>query len=263
MERAYAGLVISQGEKWYSLDLIYQGHTGYQIVDARTISGVIGDSIKEAIVDLSVLDLVSVSENYDRYGLDENSQVEIIAKKEDKVVRGFFVGNRASPFNYTYIKLQGDSRVFHAEGYLQLIFQQAKEEYIDKQVLSFEKEEIEQIVLAREDGSLRLVKSTGSSSDKNDEPKVYWTASTGDVRDNEKVDPILLNLSDLICFEYRQEDPVRGQSLVTVILSGEKEYRLEVFNQEGDLYPATSSESAFPFVLSSWIVDVILELVEG
>ena len=216
-----------------------------------------------AIAGLSLIDLVSVTENYSRYGLDEDSRIEVIAANRDKILRNFYVGNRASPFNYTYIILQDDTRVFHAEGYLQVVFEQAREEYIDRLVLSFEREEITEILLAGEAKSLRLIKSAGSSDQESDESQVFWKAASGNVWNAVKVDIILSNLSDLFCSGYGQDEPDQADSLLSITLRGDKEYRLELFNKQGNQYPATSSESAHPFFLSSWVADSIMDFLEG
>lgn len=213
--------------------------------------------ILNTIQSFSITDLVSVSKSYDQFELGNETRIEVTAFQEDTVVRRFYVGSSARSSQHTYITLPDDVRVFHARGDLRSTFDRDRAELRDKLILSFDSSIIAEIEINKDSGSLGLTRAAGAESAQSE---TIWKTSTGEKWDNKAVDNLLKQLSNLKCTRYLAENPDPSQSLVSVLLKGDKPFRLDIFDKSGSEYPGVSSQAESAFLLSSYIVEEILNV---
>lgn len=242
------------------------------------------DGMLDRIAGLTLTALASESGNYSPYELDETKRIEVDAYQGEGLLRRIRVGKTASSERHTFVMIDDDPRVFHAEGNLHNIFSRSIPELRDKKVMPLDEKEIMEVTLRKAEASVTLVKNTaapvsvdlkgqegreegpsgkeqaGETAAK-ERPVVPWTTSSGRAAKEEEIDEILRTLSHLECDGFipgkKKEDFT--SPIYSVSLKGRKTYTLSLFEKTGDMYPAISSENDYPFVVSEWKVKRIMK----
>jgi hypothetical protein len=229
---------------------------------------------------LTVTTLVSESENYNRYDLDDDKKITVKAWQGDALKRDLEVGKTASSFQHTFVKLSGDARVYHGQGNFRGQFDQTVEGLRDKTVLSFDRNEIQEIhitkgkeVIALKRTEVPVEVSTSGKDDAKEAPapepqtKKVWQTAEGKEGDEAKIDRLLMTLSNLHCEKYvddkKKED--FSEPVWTALLKGAKDYTLSIFskkNKDANDYPAISSQIDYPFLLPKWQADRLMKKPE-
>ena len=226
------------------------------------------------IESLTLTALVSESKNYSRYDLSSDKKITVKAWKGNEVRREFDVGKAAPSYRHTFVKLAGDDRVYHAQGHFRGKFDQAVENLWDRTVLSFQLTEIQEFQITKGGQSMRFARKqlhaevTDSPKAEAEEtpppkPEIAWQSPDGKKGDESKVNRLLAALSNLRCEKYI-EDRKKGDftdPIYTITLKGAEEYVLSVFAKPGKetkRYPAISSQSDFPFLLTDRQADKIM-----
>lgn len=236
---------------------------------------IIVNNMLEMLEKLTITTLVSESKSYERYGLDEDNRVSVKAWADGTLKRDFDIGKEGPSSRLTYIRLSGDHRVFHATEDFRWKFDQKISELRDSEVLSFDREKINKIEIARKGTSLILsrqqtpaddnkqVVDEGAKERTQGEDRPVWTNAEGRVANQETVDEILKMLSELSCEKYIEEDDKKidsGEPEYFFRLTADKEYTLSVFaedTKEGGMFPAISSGSKYSFMLSKENIEKI------
>jgi len=230
---------------------------GYRVDPAA-----IGEMLKTA-ADLQLTELVSVTGNYSRYGLDEESRIRVTVFKNDKALRSFEMGKRSPTYNHTFIRIDGDDRVFQTPGNPGTAFGLSKEDLRDRLVLSFDPDTITEIRAEGTGWTVNLIRTVGDSREdqgSTGEKKVTWRTETGEVWEAETIDELLTTLSALQAFRYRDQGDRDGDPVFSITLTGQKLYTLEIFARQDNTYPARSSENAYPFTLFYAVTENIINL---
>ena len=215
----------------------------------------------EGIAELTVTDMVSVKKAYDRYDLDEESRIRVQAFIGGKLVRQADIGKiSGSSRRHTFVMLPDDERIYQASGSFRSDFDKDKEDLRDKLVLSFDRESIREILLKTTGSSFKLTKT---SEEKEEETTVKWLTEAGEEWVIGRVEDLIRNLSSLRCERFGDENVDMSRPNLSVFLKGEKEYLFTLFDLEGDEYLAGSSESAYPFRLSSGKAEQVLGIWDG
>jgi hypothetical protein len=237
-----------------------------------------GNKIKDilnAIENLTLTALVSESKNYNLYDLDEDKKINVKAWQADNLRRDVDLGKTASSFRHTFVKLAGDERVFHARGNFRNNFALTVDDLRDKQVLALNPADIVQFQVIKDQQSLILNKTQapvvveGTQTKKQTEAapeanKVAWQAADGRPVDEAGVQRILDTVSNLRCEKFisdRRKDDFTSP-LVTLRMKGGQDYSLSIFAKAAEKdtdYPAVSSGSNYPFLLSGSQVDKIMK----
>jgi hypothetical protein len=234
----------------------------------------IKDMLK-AIESLTLTALVSESRNYSLYDLDSEKKINVKAWSGESLKRDVDLGKTASSFRHTFVKTAGDDRVYHARGNLREDFEVTKDHLRDKIVLSIDTAEIQQIKVTRDQQTLTLsktqipVKIEGDQSEKKAEtsPKPaqpVWQAADGRQVEEAVIKQILDGVASLRCEKFindRQKSDFSSPSL-RLQLKGAQEYSLSIFpkaNEKDTDYPAVSSGSDYPFLLSQAQVDRLMK----
>jgi hypothetical protein len=217
----------------------------------------------DIIGQLTLTALVSESKNYTRYDLDDENKITVRAWAGNTLSREFDIGKTAPSYRHTFVKLQGDHRVYHARENFRQTFDHTLENLRDKTVLSFEKTEIQEIHISKEEISLVLIlkelpmEESASRGPEAQIPlplKTEWQSSDGRGADKSEVDRLLTTLSHLRCEryvdEYKKED--FAKPIYSIQLKGVQDYGLSIFermDKDVKSYPATSSQNDYPFLL--------------
>ena len=242
-----------------------------------------GNKVKDmldTIENLTLTALVAESKNYSRYDLNEAIRINVKAWQKDQLKRDIDVGKTASSFRHTFVKLDGDERVFHARGNFRNKFDLKNDDFRDKNVLAFKSADIHFLQLTDKEQVLTFnkrqtpveVKAPGTEDEKVKKesspsppaPKTLWQAADGQPIDEPEINRFLNSIANLRCESFidkrKKEDFT--SPLMTLQLKGAKDYSLSVFAkvEEKDAnYPAISSASDYPFLLSGSQADRIMQ----
>lgn len=232
------------------------GPQGYP-ADTAKVKNMLG-----IIENLTLTAIVSESRDYSRYQLDDEHKITVRAYIGERLMREFDVGKVAPSYRHTFVRLKGNELVYHAQENFRNAFDLGVDDLRDKQVLAFDKEEIQEIRLIKNGQSLvcsRLATSAGADQGptaKSSPPReeVIWQSTEGERCDEEKLNRLLTTLSNLHCERYidtkEKEDLI--DPIYRIELKGAQDYALSIFAEaEGDEkgYPAISSENDYPFLL--------------
>lgn len=235
--------------------------------------------------------LVSEAKDYSRYDLDDEHKIKVTAFSKDKVARTFDLGKTASSYRHTFVKLDNDSRVFHAEQNFREAFEKKEDDLTNKKVLACEPESItsvngtveketfgyqkkkEAIKESTEVKTDETGKQPGDLSENKDKapqsPKTreLWADASGKETDKAKISEFLNLFTSLTCTNYIKGSKKEefNEPLILITLTGNKPLSLSIFNKKEEMggYPAVSSESPFPFILPAEKVDEIKNKLSG
>lgn len=222
----------------------------------------------QTIDTLTLTALVSESKNYDRYGLDDDEKITVKAWQEETLLREFDVGKAASSFRHTFVKMDGNHRVYHARQNFRREFDLTVENLRDKTVFSFKPEDIHEIRIVRDRQSMLLtrmqvpVKITAEQKKQSQSPapskiETQWQGPGGEKVDESILRDMLATLSNLKCekYIYDKKKTDLTNPVHTLLVKGAQDYTLSIFSKtdkNDNNHPATSSENDSAFELSDW-----------
>lgn len=221
------------------------------------------------ITDLKLTALVSESENYPFYELDEDHAIMVNVFKGDESLLRITIGKPASSYRHTFVLLGDDHHVYHAEGNLRSEFKKTVADLRDRQVLKIS-DEITEITLKKGSDTVTIVKEAVPEPENAAEQvdkeaasarSVRWITADGKPVKQNDIDEIVSTLSHLDCDAFiddRNRDDFTSP-VYTVTLKGSTVYSLALFEKKDNRYPAVSSQSDYPFFLSEWKADRIMK----
>lgn len=254
---------------------ISQGETGF-ILEKNDDRWVVGDeklparatpvsAMVKAVKEFKLTALVSESKSYSRYELDDSSRIRVEAFNNDKRLRTFDVGKTAASYNHTFVRLDGDHRVYHAEDNIKTIFDTTEDKLIDKQVMAFESTMVHGFTVKDQETALALERKqkpldldvtgdkTPGENEGEGQKEDIWVDASGSEKDMTKINAFVVLFSNLTCEAYIKGKTKEDWSdpMITVTITADKPYTLSIFPKKEDdtAYPAISSESTFPFLL--------------
>ena len=231
------------------------------------------NAIVDAIVNLNLTALVAESKNYSPYGLDRENAITVKAYGNERPLREFSIGNAASTYSHTYVKLDIDPRVFHARNSFRSDFDQKIDGLRDKTVLQFVKNEISTVEIGNAEGKIVFVKNfkplLPKPGDKPAEgqaappPEEFWQTADGKPANNDELNGLLEQASRLTCegfIDGKGKEDFK-EPLYTLRLKGGKDFLLSIFakTEKETSYPAFSSESPYPFLLSAYKAESVMK----
>lgn len=255
-------LLVKEGDKWLVSDKKYPA-------DSSMV-----DKMIDAISGLTLTALASESKNYGIYELDEKGRVEVEAYKGDKLLRKITIGKNTPTYHQTFVMLDDDHRVYHSKGTIRREFDRTVSELRDKKVMSFN-DEISELILKKAEKEMSILRVSAPVSvdmtDEKDEktapeavmPK--WTTSDNRAVKEAEVDGIVNTLSDYLCDEYIEDKTKEDfeSPIFTATLKGINTYTISFFEKQDEKYPAISSQSEYPFLVSAWKADKIMKDFKG
>ena len=108
------------------------------------------------IEEIVLTDLVSESQAYVRYELDDNKKIMVKAWAADQLVRDFYLGKEAATFQHTFIRLPENPNVYHARGDFRRKFEETAADLRDREVLAFDPDTLQTIRLTNGRETLQL-----------------------------------------------------------------------------------------------------------
>ena len=216
---------------------------------------------------LTLTALVSESKDYNRYDLHPEKRITVKAWQQAALKRNFDIGKAATSFRHTFVRLNGDSRVFHARDGFRGKFDFTSDDLRDKTVLSFKTTDIQQVQIIKDAHSVKLVRSevpvkpAATQQQKTETTpaaavKFEWQNDSGEKGNERNLNRLLATLGDLKCADYINDRQKNAFStpIYTVRLKGVQDHQLEIFaklEKDDKRYPAVSSDSDYPF----WVTD--------
>lgn len=216
------------------------------------------DRLTRAMASLTLTDLVSVSERYDRYELGDDA-ILVTAKSGDTTVRDVRIGKRAPSYDHTYVVVEGDNNVYMAEGNLRQLFDTEKNRLRDKKVLSFDPEGVTELTARLQDEVITIRKAASAPAPEGEEAEQEWIDDTGTQWDSEEMDDLLTNLSTLKCMNYREDETPPGEPVLFLTIQAQDEHTLTVYEGGQGGYPGQSSDNDYWFFLSTYQGKTITE----
>ena len=215
---------------------------------------------------LTLTALVSESKNFERYDLGDETKITVKAWAGDTLRREFEVGKTAPSNRHTFVRLPGEGRIYQARENFRAKFNVTVKDLWERTILSFERSEIYEIHITKGQQTIRFIREqvpvevgeTEKVDDKGSpppKPAIVWKSADGEEIDASKLNRLLVTLSNLRCEQYI-ENREKGEftnPIYTLKLKGTQEYILSIFeamDKEAKSYPAISSQSGFPFLVS-------------
>ena len=232
------------------------------------------DRIIAAVTGFSINTLVSESGDYLRYDLTRDKDITVKVFGEKGLLFSFAVGKRAATFRHTFVTIEGDRRVFQAQGNFRNDFDQSPEDLRDKNVLPFAENTLTAIEITEGGKTLHLKKGPGErkgaagKADQSPTPSATgWVDGAGREIPEAAMNELIAQLTGLQCESYLEgkkkedfEDPI-----ISIALQGGKGGSLDIFaktDQKDNGNPAISSENKDPFVLQKFKVELIRKAVK-
>jgi hypothetical protein len=223
---------------------------------------------------LALTALVSESKDYKRYDLNAEKLIKVKAWQQGTMKRNFDIGKAAPSFRHTFVRLDGDSRVYHARDNFRSKFDFTIDDLRDKTVLSFKTTDIQQVQIIKDRASLKLVRSEVPVTPSATQPqkpasapaaavRFEWQDDGGQKANEQNLNRLLSTIGDLKCADYisdRSKDAFSAP-IYTAKLKGIQDRQLEIFaklKKDDKKYPAVSSDSDYPFWLSENKVQQIM-----
>lgn len=253
-------LIKKQGDSWVLTDKAYP---------AEKMK--IGNMIK-SIEKIQLTALVSEKKDLSRYELDDETGIRVLAKNNGSVLRSLDVGKTASTYNHTFVKLAGDTKVYQAKGDFKQHFEKTVDQLREKVVLPLEIEGVDKIQLTKDQvtKSLHLKQIKPSDHDEKQKkgeiavsttPEKKWEEQSGQAIDKEAIEDILNTIKVLECAEYASNDSkdifMNKKVLCQIRIQGKED--LIIYEIEDEKYPAISTGNSYPFYLSKFDGNNLLE----
>ena len=215
--------------------------------------GYAADNIKvrnmvKAAVDLTPTDLISESGNYDRYDLTEAKKINVRAFADKQVVRNFDIGRVAPTYQHTFARLGDDPKVYQVRGRLDDTFGQTIDQLRDRTVVSFDKDDISELIVDKGAQSLALKLAQAK-------PKPQWQDSQGKTVDQTAVTSLLGDFSKFSCSSFMADNAAETLKDPTWKLTfkgakGAQTFSVYQPEKKTDTeLPALSSQSPYAFLV--------------
>ncbi|MFH1756165.1 MAG: DUF4340 domain-containing protein [Candidatus Latescibacterota bacterium] len=255
IERSGGTLIVEgQGSEW---KIQPQGYPADQTAVDRMLDAMEGFELGT---------LVSESENYHQFDLTEDKKIALQVFGGEQSLRKLDVGKTASTYQHTFVRIDGDHRVYQAGGNIRQPFDVDMEKLRDKVVAQVERDFVTALTIKSVDDSLTVEKyeappipQPGAEEDSVAAlPRPVWSAIDGRAGDENVINGIIGALASLRCVGF-----IEGKSkedfadpLCTITLHGTAAVTVQIFAKQPDnKYPAVSSQSDYPFFLTEGVVN--------
>lgn len=217
------------------------------------------NSIRKALADIDIVDLISTSRNPEVYDLGENQRISVKAYEGSKVIRELFVGKVSSTGIYTYIMLPGDNNVYSVRGNLPSRVKD-KDSMRDKKILNVDRDSVLKMTLSDSAGKeLTVFKDAQGIWRSNDIPTApVVTGEAPEATLDDDVKSVLPSLDPLRCKSFRYDEPAGPAEWTFSILTEEGETKIEFWAKENQVYPARSSQNGFFVDITPYAAEKIL-----
>ena len=230
-------------------------------------------SMLDALKTFKLSALVSEKQDVKRYELDDENRIIVKAKKGEEGVFEFSIGKTAPTRNHTFVMIQNDKNIYHANGNLKPNFDKTIEDFRDKKVLEFKEASLKRIMLEIDGKSKTLIPREAATEEKKEETpdkgkgSLTWVSEEGGPIDHEGLANLLSTLSALQCQQYLESPDKTGleksKPLGKIILENETRLELTLFKgDKEEQINGISSMNGYAFELSRFSGKEILSNME-
>lgn len=235
-----------------------------------------GDKAK-TIIDtaarLSLTALVSEAKDYARYDLVAPKRIGVEVVVGNQVKRRFDIGKAAPSFRHTFVKVEGDERVWHALENFRRHFDQSADDLRDKNVLTIDEKTVARIEVVKGQTTVVLraekppVENAAAGQSQPAPPVPVWQRQDGAAVDQARIRRLVTTLSRLRCasFVYDRAKADFTDPLCTVRIDNGSRHELALFapaDGQDAAHPAVSSQNPYAFLLSPYDAKTILEATD-
>ncbi len=265
-------LVLKKGE---AIILIKQDGDSWKVNEFEGDKNIIANMVNK-IKDLAITDLISDKPHYERYELDNDHAIRVQAKSNGQIVRDVYIGKKGSTYRHTYVRFEGDPKVYLAEDTLDSYFNKTVDELRNKDIVQLDIAKIDTVKLWYKNTSLTLQKKVVEKKNeegnaqkekqeklKEIEKEEQWICKEQPavILDNNKVKEMLYTFDPLKAYSFPD---VNAKTLtgkiasITVSVKGEESQKPEDITlvihkeYENNRYICTSSKSQYVFTLDEW-----------
>ncbi len=226
---------------------------------------------------LKLTALVSQKNDLKRYELDDAKSIRVKAQKGPETIFEFTMGKTAPTFNHTFVMLENDKNVYHANGSFRSYFEKSINDFRDKKVLEFKEESIKQITIEMDGLSKTLVSkeekpdmqetNNTQKANENQETLLTWSSKDGSAADKEAVSSLLSSAAFLECEKYLEDADKKAlkkqKPLCTIRFVNDENLVLNLFKKDGrENYSGLSSMNKYAFELSQFNGNQIISNIE-
>jgi hypothetical protein len=229
--------------------------------------------IINAITGFSINTLISESGDYFRYDLTADKKVAVKVFGKDGPLFAFSVGKRAPTFKHTYVTIEGDKKVYLAQGNFRSDFEQSAEDLRDKHVLNYTRDALAAITITENGKTFDLKKKTVKEKEGKEKASaahagtITWIGLDGKAIPKSAMNDLFSELHGLQCQSFLEgkkkedfKDPI-----IVISLKGDKTATLSIFgnnDKKATSYPAISSTNAYPFSLPKYKIEIIRKAIQ-
>lgn len=219
----------------------------------------------DAVEGFSINTLVAESGNYAVYDLEGDKRIKLEVYEGEGVVLALDIGKNASTNRHTFVRVEGDDRIYQAGNNMRGVFDIDMRRLRDKSVVTVDREQITGLTIVTSDGPLEISRGgmpglTPAAVD-SVAAQAAWLTGEGTAADEKVVDGMISSLSTLKCESYiegRKKEEM-ADPIYTVMIKGTSSATLYIYGIEGEKYPATSSQNEYPFYLPRWTAEQIMK----
>ena len=218
----------------------------------RTLNGK-AHSLIDALSELTIQDLISPREDYELYELDDKTAVRLTLYSQQEILREVLVGKTSSSGIYTYIRLPEEKGVFSVREDLSS-YLIPREEWLDKQVISFQPDEVKNLSLTGAGKTLKMVKNENDG-------KSIWIREGSETEETAIPDQ-LKELSRLTALNFLPEGGTESPLATLTITTGSGDQDLMIYEKREDGYRARSSYGKGDFLIPAEAGNLILSMLD-
>lgn len=218
------------------------------------------DGMLDALSGINVVSLVSEAGSYVQYELEPDKRVFVEATGGTEPLLKIEIGKPASTNRHTYVKLEGDGRVYQVSGNIRRTFDVEVSTIRDKKVMTIDRAAVTGLSFRAGGETLSLAKVTRpvEPADEGQAPAqavTAWVTPDSTEADGTVVEGILGRVVNLQCDGFPEEGKEldMDEPSFTLIIQSSRPDTLSIYGQTGEkMFLATSSQCEFPFMLSEW-----------
>ncbi len=249
----------SEGE----LDFVWNG-TEWRIgpekylADDTQMTGLLNRMIKS-----KVLEKVTESENFARYGLNEENMGKITVISGEKTLQTIYVGQENSTGMFSYIRYPEKKGVYLVSRNLREQIDMTLNDYREKDIANIPSETIKGISVTKGAG-YTLVKAVNTAGDDSSDEEVWTLASDSSFDlDQQEATRLANAFNSVMAYEFI--DSIQGDPVWEVNVTDESgnSVKFDIYApDENGRYPATASSSEYKFVLSTYKAEAIMKTLD-
>ena len=199
--------------------------------------------------------LVSEKTDLQRYELDKKQRVNVKLLENNSSFFELSIGKTAPSYNHTFVMINGNKNIYHANGSFRSDFKKALDDFRDKKVFQFKEKSIKKISIDKDLNEKTVVAQ--EKKNKQNNTSISWVAEDGTSIDRQAVSGLLSKLSFLECERYaedlKKEDLKNKKKLFAIHLENSDRMELILYkSKKQEAFIGTSSMSDYIFYLSQF-----------